>query len=70
MWKVVVIICALGSPCVIMEENPMRHYKNYNDCIKVAEEKHKLIVESFQDYGYYVDESNYKCEQLDNSQAF
>lgn len=62
MWKVVVIVCALGNPCVMMEESPMQHYKKYDDCIKVAEDKHKQIVDQFWIYGYHVEHSQFTCE--------
>ena len=28
MWKVILIICTLGNPCVIMEEDPIKTYKS------------------------------------------
>ena len=62
MWKVVIIMCALGNPCVIMEESPMKHYQNYNDCMVVAEAKHTDLLEAFQEYGYWVENSDFKCE--------
>ena len=67
MWKVILVMCTLGNPCVIMHEDPMAHYKNYNDCMAVAKEKHKLISESFAMYGYQVERSEYKCEQDPNA---
>ena len=27
MWKVIIIICTLGNPCVVMEEDPVKLYK-------------------------------------------
>ena len=67
MWKVVVIICALGNPCVVFEQDPMVYYKDYNDCIKVAQEKHDLLGQSMLMYGYTVESSEFKCIQDPNS---
>jgi hypothetical protein len=47
MWKAIIIVCALGNPCVIMEEDPIKHYQDYNECMKVAEIKHNELVDSF-----------------------
>ena len=62
MWKVVVIVCALGWPCVIFEEDPKKYYQEKNSCMMIAEEKHKRIVEGFVDYGFYTQYSEFKCE--------
>jgi hypothetical protein len=61
MWKAIIIVCALGNPCVIMEEDPMKYYQNYNDCMKVAQKKHERVLESFSVYGYQIDSSEFKC---------
>ncbi len=62
MWKVMLLICTIGSPCVTMVENPMQYYQDYDQCMIVAEEKHNKIVETFSDYGYYIENSEFKCE--------
>ena len=23
MWKVIIVVCALGNPCIVMEEDPV-----------------------------------------------
>tara|TARA_A100001011_G_C14223971_1_gene805732 strand:+ start:531 stop:725 length:195 start_codon:yes stop_codon:yes gene_type:complete len=61
MWKAMIIVCTLGNPCVIMEEDPIKHYQDYNDCMKVAQKKHDLAVESFSVYGYQIDSSEFNC---------
>ena len=61
MWKVVVIVCALGWPCVIFEEEPKKYYQAEIPCIIVAEKKHKRLVEGFINYGYYIEYSQFKC---------
>ena len=44
MWKVILIICTLGNPCVIMEEDPIKTYKSKDDCLAVAQEKETDII--------------------------
>jgi hypothetical protein len=64
MWKVILVVCTLGNPCVIMEEDPIKHYQDYNECIKVAHEKHELIKGTLETYGYYIDKSSIDCALL------
>ena len=66
MWKVIVVVCALGNPCVVMEENPMKYYSSKSECMANASAKHSLIVESYSIYGYTVEKSDFTCEKVDN----
>jgi hypothetical protein len=65
MWKLVIIVCALGNPCVIMQEDPMRHYTSKSECMANASVKHSDIVEAYPTYGYQVDKSSFDCIQVD-----
>ena len=62
MRKVIVIVCSLGNPCVVFEQDPVKYHKNYNDCMAVAKEKHDILYESFSTYGYQVESSEFRCE--------
>tara|TARA_Y100001973_G_C5174594_1_gene321084 strand:+ start:592 stop:789 length:198 start_codon:yes stop_codon:yes gene_type:complete len=64
MWKVVIIMCALGNPCVVMEESPMRHYHDRNECMANSSSKHSELFVAFQDYGYHVYKSEFTCEEV------
>jgi hypothetical protein len=66
MWKMVIIVCALGNPCIIMEEDPIRHYNSKSECMANASTKHDLIVDSYSIYGYQVEKSEFTCEQDPN----
>ena len=66
MWKVVIIVCALGNPCIIMEEDPIRHYNSKSECMANASTKHDLIVDSYSIYGYQVEKSEFTCQQDPN----
>ncbi len=64
MWKVIIVVCALGNPCIIMQEDPMRHYTTKSECMANASAKHSLIVDSYAVYGYIVEKSSFTCEQV------
>ena len=64
MWKVFIIICALGNPCVVMQEDPMRYYSTKSECMANGSAKHSLIVESYPVYGYTVEKSSFDCVQI------
>ena len=66
MWKVFIVICALGNPCVIMEEDPIQHYTDYDKCMQVAEKKHDMIKASFSVYGFHVENTEFSCVKVDN----
>jgi hypothetical protein len=62
MWKVIVMVCALGNPCVVMEEDPMRYFHDRNECMANASVKHAELLEAFPEYGYPVEDSDFTCE--------
>lgn len=64
MWKVIIIVCALGNPCLVMEEDPIKHYSTKSECMANASTKHDLIVESYSVYGYQVEKSEFTCEKV------
>ncbi len=64
MWKVVVIVCALGNPCVVFEQEPMVHYHTKSECMANASVKHGLMVETYGEYGYIVEKSDFTCEKV------
>ena len=62
MWKVIIVVCALGNPCIVMEEDPIKYYSSKSECMANASAKHSLIVESYSVYGYTVEKSDFTCE--------
>ena len=62
MWKVVVIICALGNPCMVFQEDPVKHYNDQNECLVVAAEKERLLIEAHKKFGYAVEKHTHTCE--------
>ena len=67
MWKVMIVVCALGNPCIVMEEDPMKFYKSKSECMANGSAKHSLIVESYSVYGYHVEKSKFDCVQVKDS---
>jgi N-acetyl-anhydromuramyl-L-alanine amidase AmpD len=66
MWKVIIVVCTLGNPCVVMQEDPIRFYDNKSECMANASTKHSRILESFSVYGYEIEKSDFTCEKVDN----
>jgi hypothetical protein len=64
MWKIIIIICALGFDCQQLEQNPMQFYEDYNECMAVAVEKEKQLTELYRNYGYLVEDSKATCENV------
>ena len=67
MWKAIIVVCALGNPCMVMEEDPMRYYSTKSECMANASAKRSLIVDSYSIYGYTVERSDFTCELITNS---
>ena len=67
MWKVVIIVCALGNPCVLMEEDPVKQYNIKSECMANASAKHSDIVQSLTDIGYIIEKSDFTCELVGKS---
>jgi len=62
MWKVVVIICALGNPCTVFQEDPPKYYDDKSECMAVAAEKERLLLEGFESFGYVTEKNAHTCE--------
>ena len=62
MWKVVVIVCALGNPCMVFQEDPVKYYDDKVECMAVAAEKERLLIEGHNNYGYTVEKNAHTCE--------
>ena len=66
MWKVIIIVCTLGNPCVMFDEDPVKYYKDKNECMEVANEKGSGLIQTFGEFGYAVTDSRISCEQDHN----
>ena len=62
MWKVMVIICTLGNPCSVFEQDPVVYYETKAECMAVAREKEALLLGSFMDLGYVIETSQSRCD--------
>ena len=61
MWKVLVVICTLGNPCALFEEDPVKWYKTEAECMEMADVKAIHMMKTFKDYGYYIDSEAHSC---------
>ena len=61
MWKVLVVVCALGNPCSMFVEDPIQYYNTEAECLLAAETKAYAIEDTFTTYGYVVDDAAHSC---------
>ena len=61
MWKVLVVICTLGNPCTLFEEDPVKWYNTEAKCLEMADVKAMNMVQTFKDYGYLIDSEAHSC---------
>jgi len=69
MWKVLVVICTLGNPCVLFEEDPAKFYATEDQCMVQAEQKAREMVVTYKIYGYYIDSEAHSCLYVDTTQS-
>ena len=65
MWKVLVVICTLGNPCTMFEEDPMQLYPTEDKCMEMAEQKSIDMVLSYKGFGYIIDSEAHSCPYID-----
>ena len=59
-----VIICTLGNPCSVFQEDPVVYYKTQAECVAVAQTKEALLTGSFMDIGFTINSSIARCDDL------
>ena len=64
MWKVLVVICTLGNPCTIFEEDPIKWYNTEVECVKAADTKARAMMQTFIDFGYHVESEAHSCQYV------
>ena len=69
MWKVLVVICTLGNPCTMMQEDPLKFYSTEAECMVAAEDKARGIVATFQDFGYTIESEAHSCQYVVGTQS-
>jgi len=57
-----VIICTLGNPCTVFQQDPVMYYKTETECVAVAREKEALLLGGFMDRGYTINTSEARCD--------
>jgi len=61
MFKMIVVICALGNPCVQFQEDQHQVYATQNQCLDRAEIKYEQITATLTEAGYRLADSGYYC---------
>ena len=51
----------------MFDEDPVKYYKDKNECMEVANEKGSGLIQTFGEFGYAVTDSRISCEQDHNS---
>ena len=59
------MICTLGNPCTLFEEDPAKFYATEDQCIIKAEQKARAMVETYKSFGYYIDSEAHSCLYVD-----
>ena len=57
-----IIICTLGNPCSVFEQDPVVYHNTKAECIVVAQKKEALLLGSFMDIGYTISISEARCD--------
>ena len=61
MWKVLIVICTLGNPCLMFDEDPIKWHMTETECMKAAEIKASEMTNTFVTFGYYVESEAHSC---------
>ena len=69
MWKVLVVICTLGNPCSMFQEEPMKYYHTEKECMIQAEKKSRAMTGTLVEFGYYIDSEAHACQYVDNQES-
>jgi len=67
MWKVLVVICTLGNPCTMFEQEPVIWYDTEKECVLQAEIKARAMVETYIEYGYQIEDQAHSCLYVEGS---
>ncbi len=62
MFKVIALVCVMGGGCILMEESNNNVYPTLQECEKVAQEKHEIIIDSLQENNIPLEHLEVHCE--------
>ena len=69
MFKIVVIVCLIGIPCQILEQQPMVHYSTMEECQDVALKKMQEVKTGFEAQNFVVAEIQSYCETVEGKNS-
>ena len=61
MLKVLVVLCIMGQPCTLFEEDPIKWYMTEDECMKAANNKAQDMMETMTQFGYYIESEAHSC---------
>jgi hypothetical protein len=64
MWKVMVVICALGNPCTMFEEIGPKLYSTEKECMVNAEIKARAMIKTYEEFGYHIESEAHSCQYI------
>jgi len=47
---------------MVFQEDPVKYYDDKSECMAVAAEKERLLIEGHNNYGYTVEKNAHTCE--------
>ena len=62
MFKMLIVICTLGNPCVAFQEPHTTRYDTESQCLEAAVIRHQEVRQSIEQGGYTVQRSGYFCK--------
>ena len=60
-----IVICTLGNPCNLFEQEPMMYYDTEKECLIAAEEKAIGMMQTFSKFGYIVESEAHSCQYIE-----
>ena len=64
MFKIAIILCLIGIPCQILEQDPVVLYSTMEECQKVAEAKMQEVKTGFEAQNFVIAEIHSFCEAV------
>ena len=64
MFKIAIILCLIGIPCQILEQDPVVLYSTMEECQKVAEAKMQEVKTGFEAQNFVITEIHSFCEAV------
>ena len=64
MWKVLVVICALGNPCTAFQQDPVEYFATESECMRMAATKEIAMIRGFKEMGFTIQHTHIQCDRV------